>query len=692
LPGVNLKIVALALLMVVFIGQIPLEAVSFSPELVEFIRDGKEVKVLVAETEKEISLIPLKSARLYRTDDAGYLDLEEGKNYTFRLETLEKDFYNIQVFATREQGKAEKILLELSEAGYPNGIIVEEKGLFKVRLGNYQELEECLPVIRSLRESGWEGWPVRNRESLSESIYVYTQGARAFHGSRLYFSGSFSYKGGLYTGKHYIEQVSRGLNIFTSTGLDNLVAGSMETLFQGIDFSYEDKYSQFIKAYSIILRTNILSDYFNKQLIINPLYRGNTDQEVLIKNVQATSGMVLGKENVKGEIEIQELNDVELFTNPGLVLQGFDYQQILTKTYDSTLFDLKKIRNEKLLVDAEVEWGLKYKEISYIDWQGPVFYTVLDLDLSRRRLYFQPALARGQVSGLESLQAIVRRYGALAAINGGYFDTSRPLGLVYIDKTIVSEPVKDRTALLLTEDNKIIFERVSWQGYLETNNSKVQFHGVNRKPGENQITVFNRYYGKEAPALKPGMVEVVVGDNLIREINYYIDNYMKDRATTIPEEGYIVQAHGKACQELLLFNTGDPIYLQNYFKPDFDEYKVRTAISAGPRLLRDGEISISSREEEFQPDIAVGRAPRSAVGLTADNRLVFFTIDGRQPGYSVGVTLQELAEFMKAYGIVEGMNLDGGNSASMVVRGFTMNNPLTERLINNAIIIGKEQL
>ena len=52
--------------------------------------------------------------------------------------------------------------------------------------------------------------------------------------------------------------------------------------------------------------------------------------------------MVLGKENVKGEIEIQELNDVELFTNPGLVLQGFDYQQILTKTYDSTLFDLKR--------------------------------------------------------------------------------------------------------------------------------------------------------------------------------------------------------------------------------------------------------------------------------------------------------------------------------------------------------------
>ena len=171
MPGYKLKIAALVLLIVVVTGQVPLEAASFSPELEKFIRDGKEVSVLIAEAENEINLIPLKAARLYRTGDSAFLDLEEGVSYTFRLESIEKEYYNIQVFATRDERKAEKILLELSEAGYPEGVVVQEAGLYKVRLGNYQTREECLPVIRSLRESGWETWPVKIVEKWPE-VYM----------------------------------------------------------------------------------------------------------------------------------------------------------------------------------------------------------------------------------------------------------------------------------------------------------------------------------------------------------------------------------------------------------------------------------------------------------------------------------------------------------------------------------------
>ncbi len=690
MPGYKLKIAALVLLIVVVTGQVPLEAASFSPELEKFIRDGKEVSVLIAEAENEISLIPLKAARLYRTGDSAFLDLEEGVSYTFRLESIEKEYYNIQVFATRDERKAEKILLELSEAGYPEGVVVQEAGLYKVRLGNYQTREECLPVIRSLRESGWETWPVKIVEKWPESIYVYKDEDRLFYGSSFYFNGFFSLNGASFTGKHFIEKGSAGLNLISSAALDEVVAGIMARVFHGTESFRDDKLIEIMKAYSIVLRTNVLSYFFNEQLVYNPLYKGITENEQVLTSVQSTSGMVLGVENKDGEIEIRELDDVELFTYIGLAMEGRKYQEILNTVYTSSLYDLRKISKEKLLVDAEVAWGLRYKEISYIDWYGPVFYTILDLDLNRRNLYFQPVLARGQVPGVESLEAIVRKTGALAGINGGYFDSTRPLGLLYIDHTLVSEPVKDRTTLLVAEDNKVIFERVSWQGYLVHPDARLQFHGVNRKPGENQITVFNGYYGKEAPPIKLGMVELIIEDNLIKEINYYIDS--EARGSIIPENGYIVQAHGKACQDLLAFRAGDPIYLENHFEPDFNKHRIKTAISAGPRLLKDGEVFISSREEEFQADIAIGRAPRTAVGLTKDNRLVFFTIDGRQPGYSVGVTLQQLAEFMKNYGVVDGMNLDGGNSASMVVRGFTMNNPVTERLINNAIIIGKEEL
>ncbi|HKL76588.1 MAG TPA: phosphodiester glycosidase family protein, partial [Halanaerobiales bacterium] len=69
--------------------------------------------------------------------------------------------------------------------------------------------------------------------------------------------------------------------------------------------------------------------------------------------------------------------------------------------------------------------------------------------------------------------------------------------------------------------------------------------------------------------------------------------------------------------------------------------------------------------------------------------LVFLTVDGRQPELSVGITLKELAYFMKDYGIIKGMNLDGGASARMIVRGYTMSNPSSERLLSNGIIFYK---
>ena len=60
-----------------------------------------------------------------------------------------------------------------------------------------------------------------------------------------------------------------------------------------------------------------------------------------------------------------------------------------------------------------------------------------------------------------------------------------------------------------------------------------------------------------------------------------------------------------------------------------------------------------------------GTAPRSAVGKKADGTLVFYTIDGRQSGYSVGVTIAQLAQRMQELGCVEASIMDGGGSTSL---------------------------
>ena len=51
------------------------------------------------------------------------------------------------------------------------------------------------------------------------------------------------------------------------------------------------------------------------------------------------------------------------------------------------------------------------------------------------------------------------------------------------------------------------------------------------------------------------------------------------------------------------------------------------------------------------------------------------TVDGRQPGYSVGLSDVEGAELMRSLGARDAVNLDGGGSATMVIRGRVVNSP-----------------
>lgn len=59
--------------------------------------------------------------------------------------------------------------------------------------------------------------------------------------------------------------------------------------------------------------------------------------------------------------------------------------------------------------------------------------------------------------------------------------------------------------------------------------------------------------------------------------------------------------------------------------------------------------------------------PRTAVGVTANGHLLLMTVDGRQPGLSVGMSLRELAAFLLAHGAVAALNFDGGGSTTMAI-------------------------
>ena len=271
---------------------------------------------------------------------------------------------------------------------------------------------------------------------------------------------------------------------------------------------------------------------------------------------------------------------------------------------------------------------------------------------------------------------------------GGFFDgRGRPLGLFMQNGEIVTDQAVEssRTALLFDEQGNLSINRHNWQGSIKFNNTEIEISGVNRAANNNEAVLINKYYGNTAPRKNASGVEMVVNEN--NEIQG-IHRGNLTYTLTIPEKGYIIQARGEKADKLGRLNSGETILFEDKIVPEPDlDGEIAHVLGAGPRLLKDGEIFITAEEEDFQEDIIKGRAPRSALGITSDNRLILITVDGRQPYRSVGINLKNLARLMQESGAVEAMNLDGGASARMMVRGFTMNVPSAKRLVSNAIMI-----
>ncbi len=115
--------------------------------------------------------------------------------------------------------------------------------------------------------------------------------------------------------------------------------------------------------------------------------------------------------------------------------------------------------------------------------------------------------------------------------------------------------------------------------------------------------------------------------------------------------------------------------METYREADFD---VQSAIdrgawqawSFGPVLLDDNGQALSSFDSSIQ-----GKNPRNTIGYYAPGHYCFVTVDGRQSGYSVGMTFTELSALFESLGCKAAFNLDGGRTAEMIFQGQLVNKP-----------------
>ncbi len=131
---------------------------------------------------------------------------------------------------------------------------------------------------------------------------------------------------------------------------------------------------------------------------------------------------------------------------------------------------------------------------------------------------------------------------------------------------------------------------------------------------------------------------------------------------------------------------GKPASVNHIFS---QHWNVKEAIHAGPILIRNRNINVTSEQEVFFNTPVDGVQPRSAIGYNKNGDIIMMVVDGRQVD-SRGVYLKELAMLMRQFDCEEALNLDGGGSSSLIVNGKLINNPIglnSEREVMSFIAI-----
>jgi hypothetical protein len=307
----------------------------------------------------------------------------------------------------------------------------------------------------------------------------------------------------------------------------------------------------------------------------------------------------------------------------------------------------------------------------------------------------RPVLSNESVVRRETVSAMERRLAAQATsvgVNGDYFSFAdgRPSGMLLRDGVLVAEPNSGRSTAGITLDGLLDVQRVRFLGTWRTTGERRSISSVNAPPGANKISLFTAEWGSSTPRI-PGAYAVVLAPFPAAVPNADLTATVVGTAqggpVALSADTAVLVARGPAAATLEAeAAVGSSVTVRLALRPEWPT--VGDAIGGGPLLVREGS-PVHDADEAFRWSQLVPRAPRTAVGQRANGEVLLVTTDGRQPGYSVGMTNLELAHALVRLGAVRAMALDSGGSSTLAFEGTVLNSPSDgrERPVSTALML-----
>ena len=234
---------------------------------------------------------------------------------------------------------------------------------------------------------------------------------------------------------------------------------------------------------------------------------------------------------------------------------------------------------------------------------------------------------------LKDVAQHAREANAIAAVNANYFKKNgTPLGTMIIDGEWISGPLYDRVSMGITKDGDVRIDRVSFGGTLTSDNPDLPQTWVNninqpRRSGCH-LFAYTKRWGNTVKLPYEGCLVAVnaqgkVSGKALSELS-------------VPTGGYVLSDSKNA--PISKLNLGDTVKVDWQTRQGWDD--VVQAVSGGPMLIKDGNLFLDLKDENFKRGWTGSQIKaRTVAGVTVDNHLLLATIEGPHTLWGCGQIL-----------------------------------------------------
>jgi exopolysaccharide biosynthesis protein len=316
-----------------------------------------------------------------------------------------------------------------------------------------------------------------------------------------------------------------------------------------------------------------------------------------------------------------------------------------------------------------------------LDDGGPIAVQMLRLDPARVEL--RSALSQGEVMGTETVLDTAERAQAVAAINAGFFlPNGDPTGVLQIDGQLVSDSARPRGAVAVGKQGNrttLTFDIITVRATLKVETPgglvSVPIAGIDTVRQRGKLMLFTPLYHVHTDTAARGIEWVLDGSPLsVRERRVDVGS------TPIPRSGFVLSYGGlEPPGPLAELAAGaapriDREYISRHGTPADLWARATHVIGGAGLLIREGRPVEGWQDEDIRTGFDTERHPRTVIGVDRSGTIWLVTVDGRNP-MSLGMTFRELQRLASRLELRDALNLDGGGSTTMVVKGQVVNHP-----------------